>query len=317
MTPAVKLILQRLLLGLVTLVVVSMAIFAAVEFLPGDLAEAQLGQEATDETVAAIRRELGLDRPPVERYFVWLGNMLQGDFGVSYANGREITEIMGSRAQNTLFLAAMVAVIAVPIALGLGIIAALYRNSFIDRFINLISLSAISIPEFLIAYLLIVTLARSGMFPSFVVIDATTTLGSRIYQSVLPALALTFVVSAHMMRMTRASIINVLASAYVEMAHIKGAPRSAVIMVHALPNALAPIINVIAINLAWLVVGVVVVEVIFVYPGLGQLMVDSVAKRDIPVVQACSLFFASVYILLNLAADIGATLSNPRLRHTS
>ena len=317
MNPALRLIIQRLLLGLLTLLVVSILIFAAVEFLPGDLAEAQLGQDATDETVAAIRRELGLDRPPVERYFVWLGNIMQGEFGVSYANGREITEIMGARAQNTLFLAAMVAVIAVPLAVGLGIIAALYRNSYLDRIINLASLSAISIPEFLIAYLLIVTLSRSGMFPSFVVIDATTALGSRIYQSILPALALTCVVGAHMMRMTRASLINVLSSAYVEMAHIKGAPPRSVIAVHALPNALAPIINVIAINLAWLVVGVVVVEVIFVYPGLGQLMVDSVAKRDIPVVQACSLFFASIYILLNLAADIGATLSNPRLRHAS
>ncbi|WP_272010479.1 ABC transporter permease [Roseovarius sp. ZX-A-9] len=315
MNPAARLIIQRLLLGVLTLLVVSMLIFAAVEFLPGDLAEATLGQEATEETVAAIRRKLGLDRPPVERYFVWLGNLFQGELGVSYANGRDIVEVMGTRAQNTLFLAGMVAIIATPLAVGLGIIAALYRNSYLDRFINLVSLSAISIPEFLIAYLLIVTLSRSGMFPSFVVIDETTSLISRIYQSILPALALTVVVSAHMMRMTRASIINVLASAYVEMAHIKGAPKPAVVVRHALPNALAPIINVIAINLAWLVVGVVVVEVIFVYPGLGQLMVDSVGKRDIPVVQACSLFFASVYIILNLLADIGATLSNPRLRH--
>jgi peptide/nickel transport system permease protein len=314
MNPAARLILQRLLFGILTLLFVSIAIFAAVEFLPGDLAEATLGQEATEETVAAIRRELGLDRPPVERYFVWLGNIARGELGVSYANGRDIYDIIEVRAMNTLFLAAMVALIATPLAVGFGIVAALYRNSLLDRFINLLSLSAISIPEFLIAYLLIVTLSRVGWFPSFVVIDDTTTLLSRIYQSVLPALALTVVVSAHMMRMTRASLINVLSSAYVEMAHIKGAPPPAVIIRHALPNALAPIINVIAINLAWLVVGVVVVEVIFVYPGLGQLMVDSVGKRDIPVVQACSLFFASVYILLNLAADIGATLSNPRLR---
>lgn len=316
MTPAVRLILQRLALGLLTLLIVSILIFAAVEFLPGDLAEAKLGQEATKETVAAIRRELGLDRPAIERYFDWLGGILEGDLGVSFDSGRQISDMMAGRMWNTLFLALMAAVIATPLAVGSGVVAALYRNSFVDRCISLACLSAISIPEFLIAYLLIVIFSRTGLFPSFVIIDETTSFWSRVYQSVLPAMALTVVVSAHMMRMTRASLINLLASAYIEMAHIKGVPPYAVIVWHALPNALAPIINVIAFNLAWLVVGVVVVEVIFVYPGLGQLMVDSVAKRDVPVVQACSMFFASVYIVLNLAADIGATLSNPRLRHS-
>lgn len=317
MNLAARLIFERLALGVATLLLISIVIFGAVELLPGDLAEEMLGQQATEETVAAIRKDLGLDKPAVERYFIWLGNIAAGDLGVSFSNRRQIAEIMAGRAQNTLFLAALVAVIAVPLAVGLGLLAALYRNSLLDRFINMLSLSAISIPEFLIAYLLIIALSRSGWFPSFVVIDSTTGIFDRIYQSVLPALALTVVVTAHMMRMTRASIINLLASAYIEMAHIKGAPPVTVIVRHALPNALAPIINVIAINLAWLVVGVVVVEVIFVYPGLGQLMVDSVAKRDIPVVQACSLFFACVYILLNLLADIASTLSNPRLRRAA
>ncbi|MBI1386682.1 MAG: ABC transporter permease subunit [Rhizobiales bacterium] len=315
MTLATRLILGRLLLGLATLLVVSVIIFGAVELLPGDLADEILGQYATEETTAAIRRDLGLDRPAVERYFEWLGAIFSGDLGTSLANRREISEVMASRAGNTLFLAALVAVISVPLAIGFGLLAALYRNTLADRSINAIALSAISIPEFLIAYILIVTLSRTGWFPSFVVIDATTSLVDRIHQSLLPAFALTVVVAAHMMRMTRAAIMNLLASPYIEMAHVKGAPLGAVILRHALPNALAPIINVVALNLAWLVVGVVVVEVIFVYPGLGQLMVDAVAKRDIPVVQACSLFFACVYILLNLAADIGAILANPRLRH--
>jgi peptide/nickel transport system permease protein len=307
---------QRLALGLLTLFIVSLIIFSAVELLPGDLAEAILGQAATPETVAAFRRELKLDLPAYERYFSWLYGMIQGDMGRSLANQREISELIGGRLANTLFLALIAAAIAVPLALMLGILAALYRNSFFDRAVNVVTLSSISFPEFFIAYILILFLAvQWGWFPSISNVSDDLGFLERVYRSALPAFSLTLVIVAHMMRMTRASIINLLASPYIEMANLKGMTRSHIIIRHALPNALAPIINVIAINLAYLVVGVVVVEVVFVYPGLGQLLVDSVSKRDIPVVQASSLIFAAAYILLNLTADVLSIMTNPRLMH--
>ncbi len=307
---------QRLALGLLTLVVVSLIIFLGVELLPGDLAEAILGQAATPETVAAFRRELKLDLPAYERYFVWLGGMLQGDFGKSLANQREISELLGVRLWNTLFLAAIAAAISVPLSIFLGVLAALYRNSLFDRVINVVTLSSISFPEFFIAYILILFLAVTfGWFPALSTISDDLGFWERVYRCALPAFTLTLVVVAHMMRMTRAAIINLMASPYIEMARLKGLKPGRIIIKHALPNALAPIINVVAINLAYLVVGVVVVEVVFVYPGLGQLLVDSVSKRDIPVVQACSLAFAVTYILLNMMADVLSILSNPRLLH--
>ncbi|MDP6567108.1 MAG: ABC transporter permease [Alphaproteobacteria bacterium] len=311
-----KMVAQRLGLGLLTLFVVSLIIFLGVELLPGDIAQEILGQAATEETVAAFRRELGLNLPPHERYIAWLVNLLQGDFGKSLANKREISELLDVRLWNTLFLAAVAAVISVPLALTLGILAALYRNSIFDRAVNIMTLSSISFPEFFVAYILILFLAVNlGVFPSISNISEELSFGERVYRCILPALTLTLVVVAHMMRMTRAAIINLLASPYIEMARLKGLKPGRIIVKHALPNALAPIINVVAINLAYLVVGVVIVEVVFVYPGLGQLLVDSVSKRDIPVVQACSLVFAMTYILLNLLADVLSILSNPRLLH--
>ncbi len=305
---------QRLALGLLTLFVVSLLIFGATELLPGDFAEAVLGQAATPETVAAIRRELGLDQPAPVRYFDWLGGVLQGDFGRSLASGnRPVADMIGSRLGNTLFLAGYAAAMAVPLALILGILAALWRNSVFDRASNSAALGAISFPEFFVAYILIFLLAQSGYFPSMARVPAGADLGERLYRAFLPALTLTLVVTAHMMRMTRAAIINLLASPYIEMARLKGMSPMRVILRHALPNAIAPIANVVAINMAYLITGVVVVEVVFVYPGLGQLMVDSVARRDIPVVQAVALIFAAAYVLLNLAADVISTLSNPRL----
>lgn len=311
-----KIVAQRLALGLLVLFAVSLIIFLGVEFLPGDLAEEMLGQTATPETVAAIRRELGLDLPPHVRYFEWLTGILQGDFGRSLANQREISELIGVRLLNTLFLAGLAAAIAVPVAVTLGVLAALYRNSLYDRLVNITTLSSISVPEFFIAYVLILFLSvEAGWFPSMANVSMSTPFWDRVYFCLLPALTLTLVVTAHMMRMTRASIINLLASPYIEMANLKGLKRSHIIVHHALPNAWAPIVNVIVVNLAYLIVGVVVVEVVFVYPGLGQLIVDSVRKRDIPVVQACSLIFAATYILMNLTADIISIVTNPRLLH--
>ena len=308
-------VVQRLGLGLVTLLVISLIIFGAIELLPGDLAEEILGQAATEETVAAFRKNLGLDQPAWKRYLQWLGGAVQGDLGVSLANQRPIGDLIGARLGNTLFLALYAAAIAVPLSLFLGILAALYRNSLYDRMVNVATLGSISFPEFFVAYILIFVIAQAGLFPSIASINPEASLGEKLYRTFLPALTLTLVVTAHMMRMTRAAIINLLASPYIEMARLKGLKPGRIILRHALPNALAPIINVIALNLAYLITGVVVVEVVFVYPGLGQLMVDSVAKRDVTVVQAAALIFACAYVLLNLTADVLSTLSNPRLVH--
>lgn len=307
---------QRLALGLLTLLAISLIIFFGVELLPGDLATEILGRSATPETVAAFRAQLGLDLPAHVRYGQWLGSMLQGDMGVSLANQRPIAELIGTRIGNTLFLAIMAAIIAVPVALAFGILAALFRNGVFDRAVNIFTLTTISFPEFFVAYILVFILAVNlRLFPSISNINPETEFWEQVYRSTLPALTLTLVVVAHMMRMTRASIINLLASAYIEMAHLKGLRPWRIIIRHALPNALAPIINVIIINLAYLIVGVVIVEVVFVYPGLGQLLVDSVSKRDLPVVQGASLLFAMTYVLLNLTADVLSILTNPRLLH--
>jgi peptide/nickel transport system permease protein len=316
MLPILKMASYRLALGLLILWIVSLVIFVGVSFLPGDIATEILGQSATPETVAAFRRELGLDQPLHLRYLDWVYGIVQGDLGTSLANSRDISELIGRRLANTLFLAGVAAAVAVPLALALGLLAALYRNSLLDRAINLVTLSAISFPEFFIAYVLVVLLAvQLGWFPSLSDFNPTDSIWRRLNAVALPALTLIMVVVAHMMRMTRAAIINLLASPYVEMAALKGMSPARIIVVHVLPNALAPIINVVVLNLAYLVAGVVVVEVVFVYPGLGQLMVDAVQKRDLPVVQACSLIFAVTYVLLNMIADVMSIVTNPRLLH--
>ena len=324
MNPLLRTVLQRFGLGIVTLFVVSVIIFTTVEMLPGDFARAILGQSATPETVAAFERDVGLNRPPVQRYFEWLGGVLQGDFGDSFSSlgalggGSKCTvmSLVGPRLKNTLFLAGFAAIIAVPLSLTLGMLAALYRNSLFDRAINLVTLTSISVPEFFVAYILMLFLAvRFPIFYSLANVTPDTPLLERIARCALPAMTLVLVIVAHMMRMTRAAIINLLASPYIEMARLKGVSPRRIIVRHALPNAWAPIATVIALNLAYLIVGVVVVEVVFVYPGIGQLMVDAVSSRDIPVVQACALIFAVAYILLNLLADIVSIVTNPRLLH--
>ena len=324
MHPVLLTVIKRLALGIVTLFLVSLVIFSSVEFLPGDFTQAVLGQKATEETVAAFRKELGLDQPAVVRYFDWIGSVMTGDFGKSFSGrsasgvdrSRDVVDLIAPRLWNTLFLAGFAAVIAVPVALFLGITAALYRNTYYDKAVSAGTLTTISLPEFFVAYVLVLLLATLvPVFPSLANVNAETPFWERVYKCSLPALTLTLVILAHMMRMTRAAIINLLASPYIEMARLKGVSRAQVILKHALPNAWAPIATVIAFNLAYLVVGVVVVEVVFVYPGIGQLMVDAVTNRDIPVVQACALIFAATYILLNLLADIIGIVSNPRLLH--
>ena len=311
-----KLLGQRLVLGFLTLVVVSALIFAVTEWLPGDIATNILGQSATPENVAAIRAELGLDRPAHVRYVEWLRDAANGDFGTSLANKRPVATVVGPRLWNTLFLAMYAAVISIPLSVFLGILAAIYRNSIYDKAVNISTLAAISMPEFFVGYVLILYLAvHFRWFPAIATFKPEQNFTQHLYSTFLPMLTLVLVVIAHMMRMTRTSVLAVMASPYIEMALLKGLPKSRVVVRHALPNALAPIINVIALNLAYLIVGVVVVEAVFTYNGLGRLMVDAVSKRDVPVVQACGLIFAIVFIGLNMIADVLSILSNPRLRH--
>jgi peptide/nickel transport system permease protein len=294
---------QRIGFAIVTLFIVSLFIFLGVELLPGDAAEVILGKTATPETVAAFRRELGLNLPLHTRYIEWVSNILQGDLGISISNSMEVSHQVGIRLFNTIFLASFAAVISMPLALALGILSALYRNTMFDRTVNLTTLTTISFPDFFVAYILILFFAINlNIFPSVSMIHPNTEFLDRLYRTLLPAITLTLVTVAHTMRMTRAAIINLLASPYIEMARLKGLSPARIIIKHAL-------------NLAYLVVGVVVVEVVFVYPGLGQLLVESVGKRDIPVVQAAALIFAVTYILLNLLADILSIVSNPLLLH--
>lgn len=316
MRTILALILKRVALGIGMLAVISLIVFFALELLPGDPAEAIFGQTATEETLAAFRREMHLDLPPWERYAIWLGDLMQGDLGHSISSGRPIDTLIAVRLSNTLFLALYAAAVAVPLALATGILAALYRNSIYDRLVNIVTLTSISFPEFFVAYILVLFLAvRMHLFPGITSLSPDLPFWDRVFRCTLPAMTLTLVVVAHMMRMTRNAIIGVLSAPYIEMARLKGLRMSRIITHHALPNALAPIFNVIAFNLAYLVVGVVVVEVVFAYPGLGQLLIDAVSTRDVPLVQACSLIFAATFIMLNLTADVLSIVTNPKLLH--
>jgi peptide/nickel transport system permease protein len=316
MHPILILVSQRVALGLLLLLAASVLIFAGTMILPGDVAQSILGQSATPEALANLRAELGLNDPPVTRYFNWLFGALQGDLGTALTNGQDIASSLGRRLGNTMFLAFWAAIIAVPLAIFLGLLAVRYRNRWPDKLISGVTLASISIPEFLIGYLLVYFVAvKLGWFSSVSMINDSMSLGEKLSAIALPVGVLVLVVLAHMMRMTRAAILNVMQSAYIETAELKGLSGFNVIFRHAFPNAIAPIVNVVMLNLAYLVVGVVVVEVVFVYPGMGQYLVDHVSKRDVPVVQACGLVFAAVYIGLNMVADIVAILSNPRLRH--
>jgi peptide/nickel transport system permease protein len=311
-------IVGRLLLGIVTLLAVSIIIFSAVNLLPGDFATQILGQSATKDTVAAFQRRLGLNEPAPERYLKWISGIAHGDLGNSLSSTDEapmpVSDIIMGRLRNTLLLAGVTALIAVPLSLLLGMFAALYRGGLFDRAVNALTLTTISFPEFFMAYGLMVLLAvKWRYFPTLSSLNDSMGYGEVIWRLTLPVATLTLAIVAHMMRMTRSAIIGILANPYIEMARYKGATPARIIFRHALPNAWAPIANVVAVNLAYLVVGVVVVEAVFVYPGIGQTMVDAVRTRDIPVVQACALIFAGTYILLNLLADVIAIATNPKL----
>jgi peptide/nickel transport system permease protein len=308
--PILKLVVQRLALGLLLLLAVSAVIFLGVE------AQAILGQQATPEALANLREKMGLNQPPFTRYFQWLGGVLTGDLGTALTNGADIAQSIGQRLGNTLFLAGCAAVIAVPLAIILGLVAARYAGKWPDKVISGITLTTISLPEFVAAYFVIYLLTQLiPIFQPVAMVFPGMSFWAKLNAVALPVIVLVLVVLAHMMRMTRAAILNVMQSAYIETAELKGLSPMTIIWKHAFPNAIAPVVSVVMLNLAYLVVGVVVVEVVFGYNALGQYLVDHVTKRDLPVVQAVGLIFAAVYIFLNMAADIIGILANPRLRH--
>ena len=314
----VRLLIRRILLGIVVTWVVSMMIFAATELLPGDVCHAVLGQGATEKSLESCRERLQLNQPMHTRYLQWLGRLATGELGTSLANDLQISDQIGARAWNTVRLAALTALIAVPLAVLLGLIAAIRADSSVDRGISIGTLCFISVPEFFTGVLLVYILAVQLRWMPAVANYRDLTRGDFlevIEALALPIATLTFAVLAHMTRMTRTAVLNVMSSPYIEQAVLKGASRTRVIIRHALPNAVAPIVNVIALNLAYLVSGVVVVEAIFRIPGLGTLMVESVIYRYIPTVQAIGMLFCVTYVGFNLIADVMAIIANPRLRH--
>ena len=311
-----KTILRRTAAGIATLFLVSILVFIGTSVLPGDVAQILLGQMATPETLAALRAKLGLDQPAHIRYFYWLGNLLTGDLGISKAGGATISSIISGRMWNTMWLSGMVALIAIPISIALGLVTAMYPGSRLDRIVTFCTLSLISVPEFLVATCLVLILAvHLRWLPSIAYMSGNETGWQLIKAMAMPILTLVIVVSAQIVRMTRATVLNVMSSPYIEMAILKGVPRRRIILRHALFNAIGPIVNVIALNLAWLISGVVIVETIFAYPGLAKLMIDGVQIRDLPLVQAIAMIFCATYVILIFIADMASILSNPRILH--
>ncbi|MBY6262660.1 ABC transporter permease [Azospirillum sp. 412522] len=310
-----SLILGRLLIALVTLTIVSFAVFFATTMLPGDTAMILLGQSATPEAVAGLRAAMHLDEPALLRFLYWIGGLFRGDLGTSYANQMPVTTLIADRLANTLKLAGLTTLVTVPLALTLGITAAMWRGTLYDRIVTIATIGVISVPEFVLATLAVLVFAvYLKWLPALSFTYQVDSFSGLLRVYAMPVITLTFVVSAQMIRMSRAAVIETLNTPYVEMALLKGASRPRMVLRHALPNALGPIANAVALSLSYLVGGVIIVETIFNYPGIAKLMVDGVSTRDLPLIQSCAMIFCFGYLLLITTADIVAILSNPRLR---
>ena len=306
---------QRLGIAAITLLIVSFAVFFATELLPGDVAEILLGQAATPEAVAGLRTAMGLDEPAIWRFLSWLGGLMSGDLGMSYVNRMAVTDLLSGRLMNTLRLAGIVTLVCVPVALTLGIAAAMWRGSWLDRLVSIVTISVISVPEFMVATLAVLIFAVwLDWLPALSFGVNVDSFSAMLRAYAMPVISLSFVVSAQMIRMTRAAVIETINTPYVEMALLKGASRTRMVLRHALPNALGPIANAVALSLSYLVGGVIIVETVFNYPGVAKLMVDAVSTRDLPLIQSCAMIFCISYLLLITLADMIAILSNPRLR---
>ncbi|MGH3435791.1 MAG: ABC transporter permease [Sciscionella sp.] len=311
-----RLIARRLLVSVLVLWLVSLLVFVATLLLPGDPARAILGQQATPERIAALQQRMHLNAPVWQRYLDWLSGVFTGNLGTSTATHGSVNALLGDRIIASLVLLAAAALISAPLGLGLGTFSAMRHGHAADHAVSGFSLVIAALPEFVIGIALIVLLSTTvfTVFPSVTLAAPGQPVWARPEQLVLPVLTLVLVVTPYIVRMMRATMIDVLSSGYVEMARLKGLPERVVILRHALPHASGPVAQVIALQLAWLAGGVVVVEFLFRYPGVGQALIDAVNNRDVQVVQAITLLIAGVYILVNLLADIVGILTNPRLR---
>lgn len=310
-----KLILQRFGAACFTLVFIAIVVFGAVELMPGNACTAYLGRDAKGAKLESCEKRLGLDRPALERFGEWAGKLAQGDLGESVRRGKPITELVGWRLRNTLILSVTAILFGIPLAIALGVLAGLRRDRPVDLFLSTAAIFAMTIPEFVSATLLILVFSISlGWAAGVVTVSYKAPMLDLIANSVLPAVTLTLVLTAHILRMVRSSVIEVLESDYVLMAKLKGIPFRRIVLRHVLPNSLLPAVSVIGLTMAWLLGGVVVVESVYNYPGLGRMAVDAVADRDIPLIQAIALLICGIYILSNLVTDLIALLLNPRLR---
>jgi len=310
-----RLIVHRLALGLLTLVLVSGIVFVAVEALPGDACTAYLGRMAQGKRLENCRRDFGLERPALTRYAEWTAAAVQGDLGISLKRKKPISGIIGTRLRNTLVLGLAAMIIGVPIAVLLGIIAGLWRDRPVDLWVSTTAIFAMTIPEFVSATLLILVFSVwLGWLPGIVTTPPNAPIFEFLSDIILPIVTLALVMTAHILRMVRTSVIDVMASDYVQMARLKGVPYWRMVFRHVLPNALLPTINLVALTIAWLLGGVVVIEVVFNYPGLGRLTIDAISDRDLAMVQAIALILAAIYVGLNLFADLLTLVANPRLR---
>ncbi|MGJ4939603.1 ABC transporter permease [Bradyrhizobium sp. HKCCYLS1011] len=309
-----SLVVSRLLIAVVTLVIVSFAVFFATALLPGDTATILLGQSATPEAVAGLRNAMHLNDPAYVRFLRWIAGLMQGDFGTSYANNKPVASLIGGRFVNTMKLAGLTAAVSVPFALSLGITAAIWRGTLYDRIVTVATIGIISVPEFMIATLAVLLFAvYLKWLPALSFTSEIRSFHDALRAYAMPVVTLTFVVTAQMIRMSRAAVVETLNTPYLEMALLKGASRPRLVLRHALPNALGPIANAVALSLSYLLGGVIIVETIFNYPGIAKLMVDAVSTRDLPLIQTCAMIFCLGYLLLTTMADIVAILSNPRL----
>jgi peptide/nickel transport system permease protein len=311
-----KLLGQRVLMALLSLLAVSAIVFAITAVLPGDAAQEQLGQDATPEALAALRTQMGLDVPAPVRYLHWLAGIARGDLGTSTTTQLPVGELVASRLPNSLLLAAVTALFSVPIALGLGIASAVWRGSWFDRIASTAAVAVVSVPEFLVATLAVLVFAvKLQWLPALSYAGDIESVGQMLRAFAMPVLSLCCVIVAQMMRMTRAAVIDQLEAPYIEMVRLKGASPLRMVMAHALPNAVGPIANAVALSLSYLLGGVIIIETIFNYPGIAKLMVDGVSQRDMPLVQTCAMVFCAGYLILVTAADVCGIVANPRLRH--
>jgi peptide/nickel transport system permease protein len=309
-------IVRRVLLGLLVLALVSVVVFAATQALPGDAAKAILGRSATPTSLKALRDQLNLDQPVLQQYWSWVSGLLHGDFGTSLAAQIPVSELLHDRLINSAFLVFLSGIISIPLSILLGAYAALNRDRAFDVSSSILTLLFAALPEFVVGVALIVLFATtvSQVLPAVSLIPPGDYPWQHMKEMILPTLTLVLAVTPYVTRIMRASMIEVLESEYVEMARLKGVPERAVLLRHALPNALGPTFQVIAINLAYLAGGVIIVEYVFNYAGIGGALRDAVSNRDLPVVQTLAMLIAAVYVVLNLLADIATILVTPRLR---